>query len=84
MILTCGEMREAEERVFAAGVEAEELMDKAGAGIAKAVMQFFPHPGPASSATARDTTVETRWSPRGISRRPDGGSSSSSSRNAEN
>ncbi len=38
-------MREAEEAAFARGVEVEGLMDQAGAGIARAVREFFPHPG---------------------------------------
>jgi NAD(P)H-hydrate epimerase len=38
-------MREAEAAAFARGVEVEKLMDQAGAGIARAVMQFFPKPG---------------------------------------
>src|ERR1700686_5402136 len=38
-------MREAEEAAFARGIEVEALMDQAGAGIARAVQQFFPRPG---------------------------------------
>jgi NAD(P)H-hydrate epimerase len=38
-------MRAAEEAAFASGVEVEALMDRAGAGIAAAVQQFFPRPG---------------------------------------
>jgi hydroxyethylthiazole kinase-like uncharacterized protein yjeF len=38
-------MREAEEAAFARGVEVEILMDQAGAGVARAVQQFFPSPG---------------------------------------
>src|SRR5437763_6253664 len=38
-------MRAAEEAAFAAGVEVEALMDKAGAGIARAVTRFFGKPG---------------------------------------
>src|SRR4051812_21277322 len=40
-------MRAAEEAAFASGVEVEALMDRAGAGIAAAVQQFFPRPGKA-------------------------------------
>jgi NAD(P)H-hydrate epimerase len=40
-------MRAAEEAAFARGVEAEALMDRAGAGIAAVVQQFFPQPGEA-------------------------------------
>src|SRR5436189_673263 len=38
-------MRTAEEAAFARGVEVEALMDKAGAGIARAVTRFFGKPG---------------------------------------
>jgi hydroxyethylthiazole kinase-like uncharacterized protein yjeF len=38
-------MRAAEEAAFARGVEVESLMDEAGAGVAQAIRQFFPHPG---------------------------------------
>ena len=44
-ILSSAQMREAEEAAFARGVEVEGLMDQAGAGIARAVREFFPHPG---------------------------------------
>ena len=37
-------MRAAEESAFARGVSVETLMDKAGAGVARAVRQFFPKP----------------------------------------
>ena len=37
-------MRAAEEAAFARGVEVETLMDQAGAGVARAVRQFFPRP----------------------------------------
>jgi hydroxyethylthiazole kinase-like uncharacterized protein yjeF len=38
-------MRAAEKAAFARGVEAEALMDQAGAGVARAVRKFFPQPG---------------------------------------
>jgi NAD(P)H-hydrate epimerase len=38
-------MRAAEEAAFARGVEVEALMDRAGAGVAAAVRQFFPRAG---------------------------------------
>src|SRR5437879_2153971 len=38
-------MREAEEAAFARGVQVEALMDQAGAGVARAVQEFFPQPG---------------------------------------
>ena len=44
-ILTSAQMRAAEEAAFASGVEVEALMDKAGAGVARAITRFFPQPG---------------------------------------
>jgi hydroxyethylthiazole kinase-like uncharacterized protein yjeF len=44
-ILNSAQMRDAEEAAFARGIEVEALMDEAGAGIARAVREFFPHPG---------------------------------------
>jgi NAD(P)H-hydrate repair Nnr-like enzyme with NAD(P)H-hydrate epimerase domain len=44
-ILSAAQMREAEEAAFARGVSVEGLMDLAGAGVARAVQQFFPEPG---------------------------------------
>jgi len=44
-VVTCQQMREAEEAAFARGVSAAELMDDAGEGIAKALHKFFPNPG---------------------------------------
>src|SRR5947208_15123889 len=41
-------MREAEQSAFARGIEVESLMDQAGAGVARAVQQFFPGPGSCS------------------------------------
>jgi NAD(P)H-hydrate epimerase len=38
-------MREAEEAAFARGIQVEALMDQAGAGVARAVQEFFPRPG---------------------------------------
>ena len=46
-VVTCQQMREAEEAAFAKGVSASELMDDAGLGIAKALQKFFPRPGQA-------------------------------------
>src|SRR5260370_7875894 len=37
-------MRAAEEAAFARGIKVEALMDLAGAGVARAVQQFFPRP----------------------------------------
>lgn len=44
-ILSSAQMREAEESAFARGVEVEALMEQAGAGIARYLVQFFPKPG---------------------------------------
>jgi ADP-dependent NAD(P)H-hydrate dehydratase / NAD(P)H-hydrate epimerase len=44
-IVSAAVMRAAEEAAFASGVEVEALMDRAGAGIAASVQQFFPRPG---------------------------------------
>lgn len=45
MILTPKEMQAAEEAVFARGAVAEDLMEKAGLGIAHAIRERFPRPG---------------------------------------
>ncbi len=45
MVVTCRQMREAEESAFARGITAAQLMEEAGAGIAEAIRQFFPQPG---------------------------------------
>ena len=44
-LVSSSQMRAMEEKAFARGIEAEALMDQAGAGIAGAVQQFFPDPG---------------------------------------
>jgi hydroxyethylthiazole kinase-like uncharacterized protein yjeF len=44
-IVSSAEMRAAEEAAFARGIEVEALMDQAGAGVARTVQRFFPHPG---------------------------------------
>lgn len=44
-IISPAEMRAAEEAAFAKGISAETLMEEAGAGIARALAQFFPRPG---------------------------------------
>jgi NAD(P)H-hydrate epimerase len=46
-IVSAAAMRAAEEAAFASGVEVEGLMDRAGAGVAAAVRQFFPRGGKA-------------------------------------
>jgi hydroxyethylthiazole kinase-like uncharacterized protein yjeF len=45
MLVTCEEMKRAEEEAFATGVSAEDLMEQAGRGIAEVVRQFHPVPG---------------------------------------
>jgi hydroxyethylthiazole kinase-like uncharacterized protein yjeF len=45
MVVTCEEMRHAEEAAFARGVRAEDLMEEAGRGIAEIVRQFHRMPG---------------------------------------
>ncbi|MEM8953290.1 MAG: NAD(P)H-hydrate dehydratase [Verrucomicrobiota bacterium] len=45
MILTCEQMRESEERLFASGVEVGPVMEKAGAGLADVVNRVYPGPG---------------------------------------
>lgn len=46
-IVSAAAMRAAEEAAFANGVEVEALMDRAGAGVARAVQKFFPNSGKA-------------------------------------
>lgn len=43
-ILSSAQMREAEDAAFARGIAVETLMDQAGAGLARAVGEFFPQP----------------------------------------
>lgn len=45
MLVTCEEMKRAEDEAFARGVSAEDLMEQAGLGIAEVVRQFQPTPG---------------------------------------
>jgi NAD(P)H-hydrate epimerase len=52
-IVSAAAMRAAEEAAFASGVEVEALMDRAGAGVARAVRKFFPHPGKAIVFTGK-------------------------------
>ena len=47
MIVTVEQMQAAEQRLFATGVEAEPLMDRAGLGIARSVEELFPGSGTA-------------------------------------
>ena len=45
MLVTCAEMKSAEEAAFARGVQAEDLMEQAGRGVAEIVRQFHSRPG---------------------------------------
>jgi len=45
MLVTCEEMRNAEQAAFARGIKAADLMGEAGRGIAGIVRNYFPHPG---------------------------------------
>jgi len=45
MLLTCDEMKHAEQEAFARGISAEALMEKAGRGMADMVRRFFSAPG---------------------------------------
>ena len=45
MPVTCEQMKHAEEAAFARGVQAEDLMEEAGRGIAEIVRQFHHTPG---------------------------------------
>ncbi len=44
-ILSPEEMKAVEKTAFADGIEAESLMDRAGEGIADAILELEPHPG---------------------------------------
>ncbi|MCF6313077.1 MAG: NAD(P)H-hydrate dehydratase [Verrucomicrobiales bacterium] len=48
MMVTCEQMKLAEDRLFATGVVAEDLMEKAGKACAQAIRQFFPTAGSAT------------------------------------
>jgi len=65
-IITPAQMRAAEEAAFARGITAEALMERAGAGIARAVTKFFPRPGrcivfAGKGHNAGDAFVGARW-----------------------
>lgn len=66
MLLTRAQMQATEERAFAAGISAADLMETAGAGIAQAVSRHFPHPGTlvlylGSGHNAGDALVAARY-----------------------
>ncbi len=59
-------MRAAEEAAFARGISAEELMEEAGIGIARAIAKFFPRGGncivfAGKGHNAGDAFVAARW-----------------------
>jgi hydroxyethylthiazole kinase-like uncharacterized protein yjeF len=59
-------MRAAEEAAFARGISAEALMEKAGAGIARSIVKFFPRAGKCivfagKGHNAGDAFVAARW-----------------------
>ena len=65
-IITPAQMRAAEEAAFARGITAETLMEQAGAGIARALVKFFPRPGQClvfagKGHNAGDAFVTARW-----------------------
>ncbi|MGH8092300.1 MAG: NAD(P)H-hydrate dehydratase [Chthoniobacterales bacterium] len=65
-IITPAQMRAAEEAAFARGISAEALMERAGEGIARAVMKFFPCAGKCivfggKGHNAGDAFVAARW-----------------------
>lgn len=45
VILTANDMKEVERKAFDDGIDAEVLMDQAGEGIARAILEREPHPG---------------------------------------
>ncbi len=66
MLVTCQEMADAEARLFATGVEAEPLMEKAGLGCARAIRDFYRGPGRAvlfcgKGNNGGDALVAGRW-----------------------
>ena len=52
-LLSCQEMRDLEEAAFRAGVSAEELMDKAGRRLGRALVVHFPRSGTAVACLGR-------------------------------
>jgi hydroxyethylthiazole kinase-like uncharacterized protein yjeF len=65
-VVSAAQMRTAEESAFARGISAEDLMEYAGAGIAKAVTRFFPRAGQCivvagKGNNAGDAFVAARW-----------------------
>jgi len=47
MLVTCSQMKQAEDELFATGVEPETLMEQAGLGCLRALTQMVPAPGSA-------------------------------------
>lgn len=66
MLVTCQQMRLAEERAFASGIPAETLMESAGRNCAEVIHRYFPRPGTArlyvgSGNNGGDALVVGRW-----------------------
>ena len=61
MIVTCEQMKQAEDRLFSTGVVAEDLMEKAGQACARAVRQFFLVPGKATLYVGRGNNGGMHW-----------------------
>lgn len=45
MLVTCQQMQEIEQEAFDRGIQASDLMEVAGSGIAREITQLFPQPG---------------------------------------
>jgi NAD(P)H-hydrate epimerase len=45
MLVTCQQMQEIEQEAFDRGIQASDLMEDAGCGIAREIVQLFPQPG---------------------------------------
>ncbi|WP_075090701.1 hypothetical protein [Verrucomicrobium spinosum] len=61
MILTCQQMQEAESAAFARGVQASDLMDEAGLGIAEVIQQFHPNGGMAVLFLGKGNNAGDAW-----------------------
>ena len=61
MILTPSEMTAAEQGAFQRGIDAADLMNQAGEGIAAVVHNFFKNQGSVSSMLAKVTMEAMLW-----------------------
>lgn len=66
MIITCQQMRQIEERAFASGTSAKQLMEAAGRQCAESIRDLFPAPGRATLYVGRgnnggDAFVVGQW-----------------------